>query len=453
MLGLLLAPDADPPNTDPDPDPQAEPAPELTDAAPASDRIGDPNTPWIRRWRPQRNTLHQGLFAGVLLPADNIELFETDFGLPDQGFKPYGALAPEFGARLGYFPLRALGVEAEGAFGLGRLEDDTQVNLWSVRGHLIAQVPRWSVTPFILGGAGVLGVSSDRNAVGSDLDPAIHVGGGVAFHISRGFMLRLDARDVITPKQGSEGGATNNPEFLLGFTWTRRPRALEVRDDAPIVIETAAPPLAVDTDGDGFLDDQDACVTEPGVAPEGCPVVDPDGDGILAPDDACPEEAGPAPTGCPLADTDGDGLLDPDDRCPNEPETYNEFEDGDGCPDALPSDLGAFTGTLEGVNFQINRAQLRGSSKQKLDDVAAILMKYPGTKVEISGHTDSTGPAERNQELSQQRADAVKAYLVEQGVGADRIRTRGAGPDEPIDTNKSPEGRARNRRIEFRLLD
>lgn len=419
--------------------------------AATTDAPGQAATPWIRRHRPRRNMFHLGVFGGVLLPARDIELFELDTSRPEQGFRPFASVAPEFGGRLSVFPLDFLGLEVEGAFGLGDVEGE-RANLWSARGHVIGQIPRWSVTPFVLAGAGALGVRSEQGVVGNDTDLAFHIGGGVAVHVTRWLTLRLDVRDVITPQQGTNGGATNNPEVLLGVGWTRRPR----EEPAPRPVE--APPLPppvleTDSDGDGFIDDQDACPEQPGISPDGCPDPDPDGDGYEGDADACPDEAGGAPDGCPTRDADGDGIVDAEDACPEEAESFNGYQDLDGCPDELPEDLGSFEGTLEGVKFQIDSASLRASSKSQLDEVVAVLLKYAKVSVEISGHTDSTGAPEHNVELSKARAETVKDYLVQHGVAADRVKTRGAGPDEPIDTNTTPAGRANNRRIEFRLLD
>lgn len=439
LLGLLAAPEAGAANgsVGASPDAQARPA----------------ATPWIRRHPPRRNMFHLGVFGGVLFPARDIELFETDDTQPDQGFKSYRSFAPELGARLGFFPLDFLGLEAEGAVGLGQVEGDAGAALWALRGHVIGQIPRFSVTPFVLAGAGVLGVRSGAGAVGNDSDLAFHLGAGVAFHLTGALTLRLEVRNVISPQQGETGGGTNSPEALLGFGWTRRPAREARPTPPPSVVAEPPPPPPSDTDWDGFLDDEDACPAEVGVAPDGCPDEDPDGDGVLGDADACPDDKGLPPDGCPVSDSDSDGIDDAQDACPQEPETFNAFEDGDGCPDTMPEDLGAFEGTLEGVNFQIDSARLRSSSKQKLDAVAAILAKYPKVTVEISGHTDSTGASEHNVELSESRADSVKAYLVQHGVEEGRIETRGAGPDEPIDTNASADGRAKNRRIEFRLLN
>ena len=79
-------------------------------------------------------------------------------------------------------------------------------------------------------------------------------------------------------------------------------------------------------------------------------------------------------------------------------------------------------------------------------------MTISSLRIAISGHTDNQADRSKNLELSQQRAESVKAYLVQQGIDASRIETRGAGPDEPIADNKLPAGRQKNRRIEFKLL-
>ena len=429
-------------------------APETANLEASTDVEATSETPWIRRYPPRRNMFHLGVFGGVLFPARDVELFELDTTDAEQGFRAYARVAPEFGGRIGFFPLDFLGLEAEGAFALGEVEGDQRANLWAVRGHVIGQVPRWSVTPFVLAGAGALGVRSDAAAVGNDTDLAFHLGGGVMVHVTEALTLRLDLRNTISPQQGEIGGATNSPEILFGLGWTRRPpRPPEPPPPVRPQPLAAAPAPPADTDGDGFIDDEDACPQEAGISPDGCPDPDPDGDGVLGDEDACPEEKGAGPDGCPSRDQDGDGFNDDVDKCPAEPETRNKFEDDDGCPDVLPEDLGSFEGTLDGVNFQIDSASLRPSSKRKLDEVVAVLQKYGQTRVQISGHTDSSGPAEHNLALSKERADAVKSYLVENGVAEGRVETRGAGPDEPIDTNATTEGRANNRRIEFRLLN
>src|SRR5690606_33300855 len=94
----------------------------------------------------------------------------------------------------------------------------------------------------------------------------------------------------------------------------------------------------------------------------------------------------------------------------------------------------------------------RKKSRSKLDAAVDVLKKFPDLRIEISGHTDDKGDEAYNQDLSQRRADAVKDYLVGKGIDETRIETRGAGEDEPRETNATKAGRAKNRRIEFKLL-
>lgn len=405
-------------------------------------------TPWIRRWAPERNTVELGLWAGILVPARDLELFEPSNQLPRQGFKPLAKAAPDFGVRVAYLPSRFFGIELEGG-GMPSKVDGERATLWAARGHVIGQLGLWSVTPFVVLGATALGVSSDRAAVGNDVDAAIHVGLGSKFYLTRRAMLRIDLRDSISASRGVAKGATNTIEALLGFSLVLgRQRDRDERAEPPP--ETTPPPR--DRDGDGVPDDPDGCPDVPGPAPTGCPPPsDRDGDTFIDERDICPDAPGIAPDGCPDPDADKDNILVPNDACPEVAENVNGFEDGDGCPDEIPTDFTDLE-VLEGVFFATNKDGLGATSIAVLDRAVATLQKFPTVKVEISGHTDSTGDREHNMELSQRRADAVKRYLVEHGVDAGRLQTRGAGPDEPLDTNANNAGRAKNRRIEFRVL-
>ena len=155
-----------------------------------------------------------------------------------------------------------------------------------------------------------------------------------------------------------------------------------------------------------------------------------------------PAEAAPAPA--PVAapatppDSDHDGVPDNIDQCPNTPAGVQV--DAVGCP--IKGSI-----TLEGVNFEYNSAALTMASHAPLDAVADGLKKHQRVKVEIQGHSDSTGSVPYNMKLSQRRADSVRDYLVQQGVNADQLQTKGYGPTQPIATNKTAEGRAKNRRV------
>jgi OOP family OmpA-OmpF porin len=140
------------------------------------------------------------------------------------------------------------------------------------------------------------------------------------------------------------------------------------------------------------------------------------------------------------------------DQCPDKPETVNGFEDSDGCPDSLPEKVKKYSGVVAGIEFDLGRATIRPDSRGTLDEGASVLAEYPALRIAITGHTDDQGDRAKNLLLSQQRAEAVKAYLVQRGTDASRIETHGAGPDEPIADNKLAAGRQKNRRIQFKLL-
>ena len=423
---------------------------------------------WIKRWAPERNMGEIGVFGGVLIPARRLELFEADTRLPDQGFKQFARIAPSVGLRLGYYPIRFFGVEGEAGAMPTRTADDLAATLWGMRMSFVAQLGLWSVTPFVLAGGGMLNVASDRAAVGSDIDASVHFGGGVKFYLTRYTMLRLDVRDHITARRGVDDGVIHSPEALLGFSVTLgRKKDAPPKDtdkdgiydfedkcvEVPGVREYEGCPIP-DKDGDGILDPDDECVDVPGV-PEykGCPIPDTDGDGILDPDDACVDVPGvPEYKGCPIPDTDGDGNLDPTDKCIPDPETKNGYQDADGCPDEIPKEVAKFSGVIKGIYFDTDKATIKKQSEKTLDQALDTFLKFPDMRVEISGHTDSKGNRDHNLDLSQRRAESVKKYLVDRGVDSGRLTTRGAGPDEPVDTNETKAGRAKNRRIEFKLI-
>jgi uncharacterized repeat protein (TIGR01451 family) len=254
-----------------------------------------------------------------------------------------------------------------------------------------------------------------------------------------------------------------------------------------------------DTDGDGFVDSMDACPLEPedkdgfedgdgcpdddndkdGVkdlrdpcrdVPEdiddfedsdGCPEEDNDRDGLKDLEDDCPD----APEdkdgfrdddGCPDPDNDADGVNDVDDKCVDVPETKNEYQDDDGCPDEPP--LARIENCriiiAEKVYFDTNKATIKPVSFPLLNEVARIIKENSGiSRVDIEGHTDSDGAAAYNKTLSDQRAKSVRKYLIGQGIPAAKLTGKGYGKERPIADNKTPEGKEKNRRVEFIVKD
>ena len=201
-----------------------------------------------------------------------------------------------------------------------------------------------------------------------------------------------------------------------------------------------------DTDGDGIADTKDKCPREAGTAAMGgCP--DRDGDGITDSEDMCPTEKGSmANKGCP--DRDGDGVIDRDDVCPDKPGPASNK----GCPEMKVEDKAKVELAVKAVQFETGKAVLLPQSKKVLDDVAAVLIKYPEYHRNISGHTDNTGSAAVNQKLSEDRAKACYDYLVSKGVAANHLTHAGYGQTKPVADNKTAEGRAANRRTEFDLM-
>ena len=196
-----------------------------------------------------------------------------------------------------------------------------------------------------------------------------------------------------------------------------------------------------DADGDGVPDDLDQC---PGT-PEGVPVdesgcaVDTDHDGIADYLDRCYQLPGVKPDGCP-PDSDGDGFRDDIDSCPLEPAPNSV----DGCPEQ------GVTLFIESIHFDFDSAVIKAVSKAVLDARAVPIMRNnPSSKVRVEGHTDSVGPERYNQLLSLRSAEAVRDYLVSQGIDAIRLSIAGYGESSPIDGNDSRAGRANNRRVEF----
>ena len=250
-----------------------------------------------------------------------------------------------------------------------------------------------------------------------------------------------------------------------------------------------------DRDKDGILDDVDACPDEPGVksddpAKNGCPVRDSDKDGILDDVDACPNEPGvpsddPAKHGCPLNDKDGDGILDEVDACPEIPGVKSDDPKQNGCPpdtdgdgfrddqDACPREKGVDDPDptkrgcpklvrvteqeiiiLEQVQFDTGKATIKKVSDPLLDSVAQVLKEHPEIlKIEVQGHTDDRGSKQLNDKLSKDRAASVKKALEQRGVEGSRLTSQGYGMDKPIADNKTEDGRAKNRRVQFVVTD
>lgn len=173
-------------------------------------------------------------------------------------------------------------------------------------------------------------------------------------------------------------------------------------------------------------------------------VVDMDGDGVLDVNDFCPTMKGSASAnGCP--DGDNDGVYDFVDKCPK---AAGSAADG-GCP-VIKNDVKTLmTKAMKGVQFDTGKATIIKKSLPILDEVAKAMMSNPAYNLSINGHTDNVGESAKNLQLSEDRAKAVKAYLMGKGVAESRMKSVGYGDTKPVASNATAKGKALNRRVEF----
>jgi OOP family OmpA-OmpF porin len=281
--------------------------------------------------------------------------------------------------------------------------------------------------------------AASETGLGGRQESPIELLGGFKYLDRKGFALGIAGTGGVTSSYG-------NPDWrligMLGYTMPEREE-----------------PIVVDADGDGIVDERDACPKDPedfdGFEDEdGCPDLDNDADGILDVDDACPNEPGPPVNhGCPDPDRDGDGVPDRIDNCPDEPGPI----ENQGCPEEQHVVIEeSRIEILDKVYFNLNSAKLQRRSYAVLDNVAEVLHAHPEIQIiRVEGHTDSTGPSSYNMRLSQRRAESVVRYMIDEGkVSKDRFVAEGFGETRPLVPNaKTKMALARNRRVEFEIAE
>ncbi len=248
------------------------------------------------------------------------------------------------------------------------------------------------------------------------------------------------------------------------------PNEIDACPDTPKGVKVDSRGCPIDSDGDGIPDYLDKCPGTPKgveVDCDGCPL-DSDGDGVPDYLDECPgTPRGIAvdSRGCPL-DSDGDGVPDYRDKCPGTPKGVTV--DSAGCPldsdgDGVPDYRDACPGTPRGALvdergcwvigdtlFDFDKYVIKPQYYPLLDQVIGVLKKNPSLKVEIEGHTDNFGSQAYNEILSHRRANAVMNYLIQGGIDKKRLSAVGYDFSRPRASNENEEGRALNRRVQFR---
>lgn len=318
---------------------------------------------------------------------------------------------------------------------------------------------KYIINPFVTAGAGF---SKFKGYYGAFLP----VGVGMQFKVLNSIYLLANAQYRIPITEN----AAYHMYYSMGVAVPLK------KKPEPKVVEVAPPPapVVVDKDGDGILDADDKCPDVPGIAAlKGCP--DKDGDGIADAEDECPDVAGlakykgcPIPDtdgdgindevdkcpslkgvaryqGCPIPDSDNDGLNDEDDKCPNRPGPASN----QGCPEITKEVIEKINFAAKNVFFATGSYKLLPKSFKSLDEVANIMKADDLLQIQIDGHTDAQGDDAKNMTLSENRAKAVKDYLVSKGVPASRTNSAGYGETKPVADNKTAAGRAKNRRVEM----
>jgi len=421
------------------------------------------------RLAPKLRVLRQGdhgvdlaVIPAVVLPTSSSD----DDYLGDTAF----AVAPELaiGRRLGRLRLGAnLGYRSRPRAQVANLVVDDELFAHVGAGVMVSDGLEWALTSSLATAA------SDPLATFNQNHAELLT--GPTFHLDR---LQVIAAAGVG---AAEGFGTPDMRVLVGARYASPARPVAAR---PVVDKVVTPPDLdadddgvldaddrcpreagpvenagcpdVDTDGDGLVDRLDQCVSEPedadGFADEdGCPDLDDDGDGLADAVDACPREPGPeANRGCPDTDRDGDTVVDRLDTCPDEP---GEVKHG-GCKrKPMATITEGKIAIVDTVYFKLDKAIIEKRSYKLLESVAGVLSAHEGIRVRIEGHTDSQGNDAYNKDLSQRRAEAVRAFLVGKGIDEARLDAVGFGEEQPVQDNRTRAGRAANRRVEFVIVD
>lgn len=351
------------------------------------------------------------------------------------------------GWRVGYNFTENIGAELFWNYVPSQFEDDSvddtnRVYVTALEG-IYHFNPKSDFVPFLAVGIGATHyTSSDDELVPSKL--AVDYGAGFKYFMTDNLALRADVRHVLPVGDDDEQEYGDNPHSIhndlmatMGISYSIGGVGAR-KASAPVVKEEIG-----DEDKDGVLDDADRCPgTAYGVEVDntGC-VADSDRDGVNDNRDQCPGTPANVSVnseGCP-ADADRDGVADYMDKCPGTPADTEVQKDG--------CSYTPYSVALK-VEFDTGKSDIKPKYHEELKTAAVFMQKHPESTVMIVGHTDNVGDPDDNVRLSQERANSIRAYLIDHfGVEFSRISATGVGAEKPIASNDTAEGRQQNRRI------
>jgi len=439
----------------------------------------------------------------TLTPFGGFTMYDTNFSTQAVA-NPLTDIAYA-GARLGFQYNSAFGLEAAGGYSPSK-ENVTaggDVDFWHVSGNLM--VSPWVghyTNPYLFVGGGYSRMAPKANPSQFLNQGNLEFGGGFNLWLSDAVAVRLEARDILWIPGADIYEKTQNLVLGGGLTLALGGKAHDNDYDGvsdkkdicpmtPVGAKVDPKGCPLDSDGDKVFDGIDQCPNSPlgcVVDAKGCPL-DSDGDGVFDGIDQCadtPKGALVDAKGCPSdddhdkvyngldrcagtpkgciadetgcqTDSDGDGVCDGLDRCPNTPQGAQVSSEG--CPlEMLEKETELLdTGMmrLHDINFETGKAELTPESFEVLDIVGQVLVKWPDLKIEVGGHTDSRGTEARNQALSEARASTVLAYLTQKfpTLKPGQYTVRGYGESKPVAPNTTALNLAKNRRVEFVVLN
>jgi len=283
------------------------------------------------------------------------------------------------------------------------------------------------------------------------LDDGIFLDAGIGakLPLSENLSLKMEAIYMAKDSSDSDSYIDSNLITIIGLTFTFGGNTKKTSSIVNAKEETIAVAIVsdLDDDNDGVPNSKDNCnYTLPGLAVDvlGCAlIIDNDKDGVNNNNDKCPNTLSDTKVdanGCKIIqDSDKDGILDDKDFCKNTP--LGEVVNSDGCPKELHLQ----------INFENDSVVIKESSEKDIDAFAQFLKEYTNYHAKIVGYTDSVGNAEYNKKLSLNRANQLRALLIDKGVNPSQLTVSGMGEANPIADNSTSEGREKNRRIEAEL--